>query len=34
VGLRVGVLSGVGSRGDLEPLADAILPSIASLLDR
>lgn len=34
VGLRIGVLSGVGSRRDLEPLADAILPSIASLLAR
>jgi len=33
VGLRVGVLSGVGSRRDLEPLADVILPSVASLLD-
>lgn len=34
VGLRVGVLSGVGSRRDLEPLANAIPPSIANLLDR
>lgn len=31
-GLRVGVLSGVGSRGDLEPLADAIIPSVGDLL--
>jgi phosphoglycolate phosphatase len=31
VGLRVGVLSGVGRRADLEPLADVIVPSIASL---
>ncbi len=33
VGLRIGVLSGVGTRQDLEPLADAIIPSIADLLD-
>lgn len=31
VGLRIGVLSGVGTRQDLEPLADAIIPSIADL---
>lgn len=30
-GLLVGVLSGVGARRDLEPLADVILPSIADL---
>jgi len=33
VGMRIGVLSGVGTRRDLAPLADAILPSIASLLE-
>jgi phosphoglycolate phosphatase len=31
-GLLVGVLSGVGTTTDLEPLADMILPSIAELL--
>jgi phosphoglycolate phosphatase-like HAD superfamily hydrolase len=31
VGLRIGVLSGVGRRLDLEPLADVIVASIASL---
>jgi len=31
-GLRIGVLSGVGSRADLEPLADAIIPSVEDLL--
>lgn len=30
-GLVVGVLSGVGARRDLEPLADVIVPSIADL---
>lgn len=30
-GLVVGVLSGVGGRADLEPLADLVLPSIADL---
>jgi phosphoglycolate phosphatase len=34
VGRRIGVLSGVGTRRDLAPLADAILPSISSLLER
>lgn len=34
VGRRIGVLSGVGTRRELAPLADAILPSIASLLER
>lgn len=33
VGLRIGVLSGVGTRQDLEPLADAIIPSIGDLLE-
>lgn len=33
-GRRIGVLSGVGTRRDLAPLADAILPSVASLLER
>jgi phosphoglycolate phosphatase-like HAD superfamily hydrolase len=34
VGRRIGVLSGVGTRRELAPLADGILPSIASLLER
>lgn len=33
VGLTIGVLSGVGRRELLEPLADALLPSVAALLD-
>ena len=32
-GMLIGVLSGVGTRELLEPLADALLPSIAALLD-
>jgi phosphoglycolate phosphatase-like HAD superfamily hydrolase len=32
-GLIVGVLSGVGSREELEPLADAIVDSVADLVD-
>ena len=33
-GLLVGVLSGVGTAADLEPLADLMLPSVAGLLVR
>lgn len=33
LGLVVGVLSGVGDRADLEPLADAIIDSVVDLLD-
>lgn len=33
VGLVVGVLSGVGSAADLGPLADALIPSIATLAE-
>lgn len=29
----IGVLSGVGTQGDLEPLADLVLPSVASLIE-
>ena len=32
VGLRVAVLSGIGRRSELEPLADAVIDSIAELL--
>jgi phosphoglycolate phosphatase len=32
-GLTVGVLTGVGSRADLEPLADTVIASIERLLD-
>jgi phosphoglycolate phosphatase len=30
-GLAIGVLTGVGERADLEPLADVVLPSVAGL---
>jgi phosphoglycolate phosphatase len=32
-GLAIGVLTGVGGRADLEPLADEVIESIARLLD-
>ncbi len=32
-GLVVGVLTGVGGRADLEPLADVILDSVEGLLE-
>ena len=32
-GLAVGVLSGVGDRAELEPLADALIDSVADLMD-
>jgi phosphoglycolate phosphatase-like HAD superfamily hydrolase len=32
--LTIGVLTGVGGRGDLEPLADMVIPSVEQLRDR
>ncbi len=32
-GRSIGVLSGVGTRADLEPLADAVIPSVGNLFD-
>jgi hypothetical protein len=32
-GLAIGVLTGVGGRADLEPLADEVIESVARLLE-